>query len=115
MAEGRHEEGVDLLRNALAALPLCEGEPDSSNELNILSGLIRALFITDTIDELEPFVARFREAAKAQSHTDGQVSWCDYLIASARLHEVLPYPIANLFRPVPALSSLVQPVHLHPV
>ena len=44
--EGRHEEGVELLRNALVAARLSETEC-STQELGALPLLIRALFVTD--------------------------------------------------------------------
>jgi len=53
--EGREVEGVDLLRNALVALPLCEhseAEADVLLELNVLTSLIDALFKTDAIEEV---------------------------------------------------------------
>jgi len=53
MKDGRYEEGVDLLRNALIALPLSEREFCSFEELHVLDELIDALFISNTIDEDE--------------------------------------------------------------
>ena len=60
-----------LLQNALAAAPLGEEEGlDGSNqELNVLTVLIEALFRADDIDELEPLVARYREAGKVYLRT----------------------------------------------
>jgi hypothetical protein len=88
--EGRHAEGVDLLRNALAASSLRENEDDTRMELTVLSPLIDALFRTHEIDEVEPLVLRYREAAGAQSQKMGRVSFRELqsLYASARLHEV---------------------------
>jgi hypothetical protein len=98
-AGGRDEEGVELLRNALVCVPLCEGgdEPDvldvktSALELDILSTFTTALFDTHAIDEAEPLVARYRETAKADSDTQGRLSYWEFdsLLMSARLHEVL--------------------------
>jgi len=88
--EGRLEEGVDLLRNALAASSLRENENDTIMEMKSLSNLVDALFPTHAIDEMEPLVLRFREAAEAQSQKMGRVSYWELqsLYASARLHEV---------------------------
>jgi hypothetical protein len=88
--DGRVEEGVDLLRNALAASSLRENENDSNMELSALAQLTDALFLTHAIDEVEPLVLRFREAAEALSQRDGHVScWeMESLYASARLLEV---------------------------
>jgi hypothetical protein len=89
MFEGRHVEGIELLRNALAASLL--HDDDTRLELEALAQLTRALLKIDAIDEVEPLVPRFREAAEAQSRKDGCVSlWdeLDVLYASARLHEV---------------------------
>jgi len=93
MADGRQEDGLDLLRNALAAAPLNEAD-DSHCELNALQGLINALFETNAIDELEPLVPRFREAAKIESRKIEKVSSGEFRIFyfSARLHEVLCIP-----------------------
>jgi len=88
--EGRHEEGVDLLRNVLAASSLRENEDDTRMELRALAHLTDALFKTHGIDEVEPLVLRYREAAAAQSQKDGCVCYLELasLYASARLHEV---------------------------
>jgi hypothetical protein len=53
LKEGRHEEGLDLLRNALAASRLSENEGFSTWELPVLYALIDALFLTEAIDEVE--------------------------------------------------------------
>jgi len=86
---GRHEEGVALLRNALVAAELNELD-DGKYELNALKFLILALFTTKSIDEVEPLVLRYREAAKAQSAKEG-VCFAEFnsLLRSAQLHEVL--------------------------
>jgi len=89
MDEGRHEEGVALLRNALVAAELNELD-DPAFELAPLDSLTHALFKTNSIDEVEPLVLRYREAAKAKSEKEG---FClrelDSVVYSARLHEVL--------------------------
>jgi hypothetical protein len=89
MIAGRHEEGVALLRNALVAAELNELD-DAKYELNTLKILMYALFKTNSIDEVEPLVLRYREAAKAQSEKEG-VCFAEFnsLLFSAQLHEVL--------------------------
>ena len=91
MREGRCEEGADLLRNALAASSLRENENDNTMELQALAQLADALFRTHEIDEVEPLVLRFREAAAAESQKLGRVCFRELqsLYASARLLEVL--------------------------
>jgi hypothetical protein len=51
--EGCNEEGLDLLRNALAAVPLSEHEGFSTWELPVLYSLIDALLLAEGIDEVE--------------------------------------------------------------
>ena len=53
MMEGCNEEGLDLLRNALAASRLSENEGFKTFELPVLQELIDALFLTEAIDEVE--------------------------------------------------------------
>jgi hypothetical protein len=53
MRGGRHAEGLDLLRNALAASRLSENEGLSTCELPVLHSLIDALFLTEAIDEVD--------------------------------------------------------------
>ena len=88
--DGRTEEGVELLRNALVCAPLSEGHA-TSNELDALQDFTNALFSTHAIDEFEPLVLRYREAAKAESDKNGRLSFHDFhsFFMSARLHEVL--------------------------
>ena len=74
MKEGRPEEGLDLLRNALAASSLREDEDDTYMELEVLVQLIDALFWTHAFDEVEPLILRFRKAAEAKSLQDERVS-----------------------------------------
>jgi hypothetical protein len=91
MDAGRHEEGVALLQNALVAAELNELD-DPEYELHVLKPLIDALFATNSFEEVEPLVLRFREAAKAQSEKEGAgVCFAEFnsLLCSARLHEVL--------------------------
>jgi hypothetical protein len=51
--EGCNEEGLDLLRNALAASRLSENKGFKTFELPVLDSLISALFLTEAIDEVE--------------------------------------------------------------
>jgi hypothetical protein len=111
MKEGRHEEGVALLRNALVAAELNELD-DPKYELVALDALIYALFETRSIDDVEPLVLRYREAAKAQSGKEG---FCfmefDSLLFSARLHEVLcMHP--SFEKPQPQLTNCFQHGHV---
>jgi hypothetical protein len=86
---GRHEEGLALLRNALVAAELNELD-DPKHELTALMVLMYALFKTNSIDEVEPLVLRYREAAKAQSEKKGVCfADLDSLLFCARLHEVV--------------------------
>ena len=103
MEEGRHEEGVALLRNALVAAELNELD-DPKYELEALTPLIMALFKTNSTNEVEPLLRRYREATKAQSE---RVRFCCeefYSIHfSALLHEVLcKHPAFG--KPLPQLS-----------
>ena len=95
MDEGRHEEGVELLQNALVATRLGE-DNNNAQELDVLSSLIPALFATDAIDELQPLVHHLREAAPEESQRSGRFSNAELqgFLCSARLHEVLctPFP-----------------------
>jgi len=87
--EGRDEEGVALLRNALVAAELNELD-NPHYELSALEALVDVLLQTHAIDEVEPLVLRFSVAAKAKSEKEG---FCfaefDSLLYSARLHQVL--------------------------
>ena len=89
MMDGRREEGVQLLRNALVAAELNELD-DPEYELGALDSLIEALFNTHAIDEVEPLVLRYREAATAMSGKMGGFCRLELysLLCSARLHEV---------------------------
>jgi hypothetical protein len=87
---GRYEEGVALLRNALVAAELNELD-DPKYELDALELLVQALFEINSIDELEPLLLRYREAAKAHSVNEGGACFSEInsRLCSARLHEVL--------------------------
>jgi hypothetical protein len=111
MEEGRHEEGMALLRNALVAAELNELD-DPVLEVDALRSLIFALFSTNSIDEVEPLVPRYREAAKAQSEKGG-VCLAEFysLLYSARLHEVLcMHPAFE--NPLPQSSNCFQHGHI---
>jgi hypothetical protein len=89
--EGHDEEGIELLRNALAALPLVEHDLGIMLEIKILTSLIDPLFkATDTVDQLEPLILRLREVTKAKSASEERVCLSEFssLIYTARLHEV---------------------------
>ncbi|KAJ1483455.1 hypothetical protein T484DRAFT_1949889 [Baffinella frigidus] len=92
-AEGRVEEGMALLRKALVAVPLCEGDA-TTMELKVLHVFTIALLESHAIDEVEPLVARYREAAKAESEKRGRLSFAVFhgLYASARLQEARGRP-----------------------
>jgi hypothetical protein len=109
MEEGRHEEGLALLRNALVAAELNELD-NPAYELDALGELVSALFTTKSIDEVEPLVLRYREAAKAYSGNEGAgVCFREFesLLFSARLHEVLLLCTPRLGTPYN--SSVVAP------
>ena len=63
---------------------------DPSLEMNVLHVLVGALFKTNSIEEVEPMVLRYRVLANAQSAIEG---FClpafNNLLFSARLQEVL--------------------------
>ena len=86
--EGRNEEGVAMLRNALVAAELNELD-DPQYELIALEGLVAVLFATKSIEEVEPLVLRYREAAKASREKQGfDIREFDAVVCSAHLHEV---------------------------
>jgi len=97
MRQGRHEEAVQLFQNALAAAPLCEGsEADCvMDELAALRYLIDALFETNSVDEVEPLVERYRSLFKLEweERIRGTHFELHSLYVSARLHEVLCFSI----------------------
>jgi hypothetical protein len=88
--EGHHEEGVALLRNALVAAELNELD-DHVLEIDVLDELVEALFKTHEMEQAEPLVLRYREAAEAQTEKKGGFCYAGVhsLYASARIHEVL--------------------------
>ena len=80
---------MELLRNALVAAELNELD-DQQYELDALYALIQALFKARAIDEVEPLVLRYREAAKAEREKQGfSLREFNSLLFSARLHQVL--------------------------
>jgi hypothetical protein len=88
--DGRHEEAEGLMRNALVAAELNEMD-DPEYELYAISPLIKMLFETSCIDEVEPLVLRYREAAMGYWKNGGifSIAGVDCFICSARLHEVI--------------------------
>jgi hypothetical protein len=109
---GRHEEGSALLRNALVAAELNELD-DPAFELDALNRLIATLFTTNSIDEVEPLVLRYREAAKAlwAEKEEFRFADCDSLLCSARLHEVLCMHSA-FWNPFSLLHPCLQHGHM---
>ena len=102
---GLHEEGVALLRNALVAAELNELD-DPHYELIALQSLVEALFTTKSIEEVEPLVLRYREAAKATRETEGFcIREFDSVVCSARLHEVLCLRTPRLGTPYHSSST----------
>ena len=79
-----------LLRNALVAAELNELD-DPTFELVSLAALIQTFIEVHAVDEAEPLVLRYREAAKARSATQGGFCYAalDSVLYCARLHEVL--------------------------
>ena len=109
--EGRHEEGVELLKNALVAARLGEDKDTSIKELSVLCYLIPALFRTNAVDELEPLVVRFREATHEESQRDKCLD-CRELCSlhhSARLHEVLRMFANRAGNPFSLLGPCIPP------
>ena len=111
MVEKRFEDSIELLRNAMAAVPLNEEEEDTCMELNVLQSFTEALFHAHAIDEVEPLVARYREAAVAKSDKDGCLCFCDFhsLYTSSRLHEVLPTCTHPRWEPIHTAGLLLAP------
>ena len=94
MAEGRAEEGMELLRNALEAARLSEdeGEEALSQELDARSALIEALFTTNELEELEEMVSKFRLVAEATANLPISLDLVRSFYFGARLHEVVSAP-----------------------
>mmetsp|Transcript_2271 Transcript_2271/g.5244 ORF Transcript_2271/g.5244 Transcript_2271/m.5244 type:complete len:162 (-) Transcript_2271:84-569(-) len=112
MDEGRHEEGLALLRNAVAAASLSEGGEGetATHESNALQRLVDALRMTNAIDELEQIVPKYREAARAQSRNSGRVFGpmeLKGMYLSAQLHEARERPHESE-REVRALLHLLR-------
>jgi len=106
MEEGHHEDSVALLRNALVAAELNELD-DPTYELSVLQRLVAELLLTDSIEEVEPLVLRYREAAKAEREREGfSLRELDSIDCSARLHEVL-YVCIPRWEPLRTASSLL--------
>ena len=111
MEEGRDDEGLALLRNALVAAELNELD-NPMYELKALQSLMHALFEKKMIEEVEPLALRYRELAKAKSEKEtvgaSMILEFQSLLVFARLHEVLclctlrwePHTTAQLLRPV---------------
>ena len=89
MADGRKEEGVELLRNALAAGPLVEHD-EGSYETDAFVALTEAFLAERAFDDLEPLLPRYREAAEAKSRRMKKLSYVEWhsVYVTARLHEV---------------------------
>ena len=96
MHAGRHDEGLDLLHNALVATELNELD-DPQYELDALHELVGALFWTKHIDDVKPLVLRFREASKAEMENEG-VCFEEFnsKLWPARFHEVMHPEISNV-------------------
>ena len=86
MNGGCDEEGAQLLRNALAAAHLNETD-DPGYEIDSLRSLTYALLRIRAIDEVEPLVARYREAAKTPSGFSFEEM--DVLVKRGIIHEVM--------------------------
>ena len=111
LQDGRYEEAADLLRNALAAVPLMEKE-DVQHDVKVLVLLGKTLFMLKALDELEALVPRLRETTKAASQDLGRRALgrlgfgeleTRYLLA--RLHEVLP-----ILTPAHSAALIFQPL-----
>ncbi|KAJ1477722.1 hypothetical protein T484DRAFT_1820172 [Baffinella frigidus] len=108
LLDGRLEEGADFFRNAVAAAPLNEDE-SSGYQLAAIASLVGELFRKNAIDEVEPLVLRFREAAQAESRRVGSLCSVEFqsLISSARLHEARGRP-QEAERELRALLNLMR-------
>jgi hypothetical protein len=98
MGQGQHEEAVLLFQNALAAAPLCEGSAAIIvlREMGVLQSLADALFVTNSVDEVEPLVERYRSLFKPGIPGEKLTLAFElhYLYVSARIHEVLSISIS---------------------
>ena len=110
MGQGRREEAVLLFQNALAAAPLCEGSEASviSLELTALKKLTDALFVTNSVDDVEPLVERYRSAVNKGMRGEPllRAFKLHSMYISARLHEVLSISI-----PFGATRVVALPLH----
>jgi len=106
--EGREEEGLELMRNALVCAPLCE-EDCTNMEQTVLHYFTDALLDAHAIDEVEPLVARFRAVVQAYADEKGRFNGMAFrsLYASARLHEARGRP-QEAAREVRALLDLMR-------
>jgi len=80
-------------------------------ELNVLGSFTDALFHTHAIDEVEPLVARFLEAAKAESVKQGRLHFFELqsVLASSRLHEVVCTCTPRVGSPFTLLGQCISP------
>jgi len=109
--EGRDEEAVELLQNALAAAKLSEAEQGDTEELRVLPSLLDALLNTNALEEVEPLVKRYREAGEAESRRQRRMNY-HYLKSfsfSARLHEVLLIYTPRVGNPFTLLCPCIPP------
>jgi len=110
--DGRETEGVELLRHALSAAPFTEHDC-GKYELGALGLLVEVLFKQGQLEEVEPLVLRYREAARRESRTrDPETGGLvhvelDSLYYSARLHEAHGRPL-EAAEDVRALLALLR-------
>jgi hypothetical protein len=85
--QGRVEEGLDLLRNARLAAPLCELDEDNL-ELQSIDVLTRALVDQHILDEAWALIPKFGELSRKKSPNTSNVDMTDinYLFTKARIH-----------------------------
>ncbi|KAJ1483782.1 hypothetical protein T484DRAFT_1949274 [Baffinella frigidus] len=109
LQEGRKVEGLELLRNALAAGSLSEEADGVHEEGCVFPVLILALFAANAIDEIESLLPRFQAAAKAESRKMGRLRYgeLEYVYITARLHEARGRP-QEAEREVRALLDLIR-------
>jgi tetratricopeptide (TPR) repeat protein len=88
MKEGRVEEGLALLRNALVASSLLiPSDLPHTYEMNALYWLIDALFDTDALDEAETMIMRMAALVQEEALDYIQVNDMRVVIDKARLHQ----------------------------
>ena len=109
LEKGLVDEGRELLRNAVTAASLAEGD-NNAEEMAALPLLVDSLFMSDDIDEVEPLVFRFRELANGFSRKYDALITTHLVLHSlnycARLHEV---PCSRTH----CLEPLHTTLHLH--